>query len=300
MKRIGLWVMLTVSAVLQASAEAPEATAREGRDVIEAVKEYQRGGEAPVLHRGEARKFPFGASTPVVSCAPLRVCVVRLQEGEEVFDVLAGDTARWMQFESRTGPGGATPILAFTPILEPDRTCDVTTNVVVTTSRRIYNFVLNVAECDRRERGDENPIREFDSVTEFYYPEDLLRRWEDQRAQAAQALARRATREPLRASSIDALHWGYGFRREGRKRFPWHPVVFDDGERTFLRMPPEAREVPGIFSKGGEELELVNWKRSANDPQQLIIEGVYQELVLTLPDGKRPRKLSILRESGDV
>lgn len=296
------WLVVLVATFLPQVSRASEVRAPQGEraDVVAALEEFQRSGRAPVLFRGESRKYPFGASTPTLDCAPLRVCAVRLQAGEEVFDVLAGDTARWMQFESRTGPGGETPILAFTPILEPDRTCDVTTNVLVTTSRRIYNFILNVPECDRSQEKGENPIRPFEALIEFYYPEDLLRRWSDRENEASEARARSDAREPLKASSVDELHWGYLQKRQGRKKFPWRPIVFDDGERTFLRMPAAAREVPGIFSRSGKELELVNWKRSPHDPQQLIVEGVHQELVLTLPDGKRPRKLSVLREKGDV
>jgi type IV secretion system protein VirB9 len=298
-KCIGSWVVVWM-VLSHASAAWPQAAGdSETADVAKAVAQYAKSGTAPVLYRGEKRKYPFGASTPVLNCAPLRVCTVLLEEGEQVFDVLAGDTARWMQFESRTGPGGQQPLLAFTPVLEPERPCDVTTNVVVTTSRRVYDLVLNVPECGRSERRDENPIREFDSVIEFYYPEQVLRQWKDQRAAEAAAAASAQSREPVRAGSVDELHGGDSFKKGARKRFPWRPVVFDDGERTFLRLPEEAREVPAIFAKGAEDLELVNWRRDPEDEQQLLVEGVHETLVLTLPDGKRPRRLEIFREKSD-
>ena len=50
----------------------------------EALEEFMRTGDAPVVRRPGFVLWPFGESNPVLYCKPLRVCDIELQSGEVV------------------------------------------------------------------------------------------------------------------------------------------------------------------------------------------------------------------------
>ena len=106
----------------------------------ELVREYQRTGRAGVLRQSTVMVVPFGHSQPVLACAPLRASVVELQPGEVVLGVVAGDTERFAVEQTHTGPAGRTPLVVVKPLAY-----DVTTNLVVSTDRRVYHVTLDSA-----------------------------------------------------------------------------------------------------------------------------------------------------------
>ena len=66
-------------------------------DVRAAIANYQRSGEAPILHDGITTRFPYEADAQfLVLCEPLRVTEILLAPGESVENAAAGDTERWM------------------------------------------------------------------------------------------------------------------------------------------------------------------------------------------------------------
>ncbi len=79
---------------------------------------------------------------------------------------------------------------------------------------------------------------------------------------------------------------------------PWRPqAIFDDGERTYIRLPPEARDLPAVFEVTGGEDAVVNFTPAADDPSLLILPRVAEHLVLVLPRGKRRARLDLINEA---
>ena len=221
----------------------------------ELVREYQRTGRAGVLRQSAVWVFPFGHTQPVLACAPLRASVVELEPGETVLGVVAGDTERFAIDLTTTGPGGRTPLVVVKPLAY-----DVTTNVVVSTDRRVYHVTLDSAP--RPSRGGElNPQARYARHVRFYYPDDAL---------AALAAAESGAPVPTAllttgsasgdGVSLDDLSFGYEWSGspELRERLE---RVFDDGVHTYLQLSADpSGEAPVLYAIGPDgSREIVNY-----------------------------------------
>jgi hypothetical protein len=106
----------------------------------ELVKEFQKAvGAAEPVHGGNgAIRLTYSAYTPKILCRPMRVTDIILQAGEKVTGVHAGDTVRWLYTPGTSGSGENAVVHVMVKPLAPD----ISTNLVVHTDRRIYNFDL--------------------------------------------------------------------------------------------------------------------------------------------------------------
>ena len=227
----------------------------------ELVAEYQRTGRAGVLRQSTVMVFPFGHSQPVLAAAPLRASIIELQEGEAVLGVVAGDTERFAIEQTQTGPAGTVPLVVVKPLAY-----DVTTNLVISTDRRVYHVTLDSAPAPRqRRRGrraseDPNPQPRYARHVRFYYPDDALA------ASAAEAAARVAARPPEPSltdlASLDDLSFDYTVAgdREARGLVA---RVFDDGVHTYVQLDPaqlRGGTVPVLYVQGPSgDREVLNY-----------------------------------------
>ncbi len=282
--------------------------------VLDATLDYAEDGDfeaTQVIFEGTVERFPYGHRQATLICAPLRICSIVLEDGEIVLDVLSGDTQHWQTFELTTGPGGSTPVVGVRPMVDFEfaETCDKSTNLVITTDRRVYDIQLELPPCSQSEASDPNPHRPYHRRLSFYYPDDLVRSWHTRaelRALQEQMLAEQQASAPptllAPTSGVESLNWDYRVRSGRRNllepRFPWRPqAVFDDGERTYIRLPPEARDLPAVFEVTGGEDAVVNFTPAADDPSLLILPRVAEHLVLVLPRGKRRARLDLINEA---
>ena len=209
-----------------------------------ATGDYQRTGRARVVQAGTYSMVPFGHVQPTLTCAPLRVCTIELQGGERVIDSVIGDPERWV-VDFAAGPD-STPLVVAKPVALPNA-CDLTTNLVVTTSRRIYHVTLDSPPCAAHGEST-NPDLPYTRQVKFYYPDEALVRHHT----AAEPRERAGERDVPAAAGVPAevgvampvaelgeLHFDY--RATPDRRFPWVPrVIFDNGRQTCIRLPPEA------------------------------------------------------------
>ncbi|MEM1118479.1 MAG: TrbG/VirB9 family P-type conjugative transfer protein, partial [Bacteroidota bacterium] len=174
----------------------------------ELVREYQRTGRARVLRQSAVWVFPFGHTQPVLACAPLRASVVELEEGETVLGVVAGDTERFAVDLAATGRSGRTPLVVVKPLQY-----DVTTNLVVSTDRRVYHVTLDSAPrpSTQRDRGEDlNPQARYARHVRFYYPDDALAALATEAATGAAAIRpTAASGDDDAAVSLDDLTFAY-------------------------------------------------------------------------------------------
>lgn len=237
-------------------------------------------GRAVALEEPTSVLQPFGHGRPVLRCAPLRACVIELEPAELVLATAAGDSERWLIQAASSGQGGRTPIVVVKPTA-----CDLSTNLVIATDRRIYEVALDSPPCRGADAapGSYNPSLPYTGLTRFYYPDELVHR----QAREEQAARQRAEQEAAGRTALSPtarlarLNFDYVWKR-GR-RYPWAPAqVFDDGEHTYIVLPPAARfaEAPVLFVLGPDGAPAILNYRLEN--QTYIADRVLARAVLVV------------------
>ena len=137
-----------------------------------------------------------------------------------------------------------------------------------------------------------------------------MRLAERDRARAQEVRREEATRVPTAASAFNPGTLNFGYKRPRRDRgFPWVPEqVFDDGQRMYVLLPPEATRYPmpvlyEVDARG--KYVLVNYAQAGLDastgdeaPRYLVVDHLLDRAVLMLGsmDGEGPFRLLIERE----
>jgi len=199
--------------------------------VTAATREFRSTGVARTVVQGNFVNFPYAHSQPTVTCARLRACVIELQPGEIVLSRIAGDLERWEIAPAPAGPDGKTTLVVVKP-----KDCDITTNLVLATDRRIYDLTLDSPPCKAVPgRSPTNPQDPYARHIRFYYPDETIAEWAKPAA-------------PRVGSDVSQLNFNYRVKRD--KKFPWQPAqVFDDGAHVYIKLPDAARhsEAPALF-----------------------------------------------------
>ena len=248
--------------------------------VTAATRDYQASGIARPVVQGNFMTFPFGHSQPLLTCTVLRACIIELQPGEIVLSRIAGDTERWEITPAPAGPDGRTVLIVVKP-----RDCDITTNLVLATDRRLYDLTLDSPPCKVRST---NPQQPYVRHVRFYYPDETVAEW-----------SRPAEPEPIRVAP-DVLSLNFGYRVKKDRRFPWSPgQVFDDGARVYIKLPEEAQhsEAPVLFvlERNGSKT-LVNYSVIGGDTY--ITDRLFDRAVLVSGVGGKEQKVLIERKGG--
>ncbi|MGE5563227.1 MAG: P-type conjugative transfer protein TrbG [Bacillota bacterium] len=167
--------------------------------------------------------------------APGEVSDIALQPGEALVSVAAGDTARWVIGDTRSGAGADRRVHI---LVKPSR-AGLSTNLVIATDRRVYHVEL------------ESTAGTSMASVSWSYPENSL-------------LALGGSGEgayPAFAASVESLNFAY--RVEG-DRPAWRPLrAFDDGRQVYIEFPRSlaAGDAPPLFVTGdGGRPELVNYR----------------------------------------
>lgn len=205
-----------------------------------------------------------------VYAAPGQITNIALEPGESLTGagpIAAGDTARWIigDTESGSGPSRRVHIL-----VKPTRP-DITTNLVITTDRRIYMLEL---------RAEAKPYM---PAVAWAYP-------------ALPASQRGTVPTTPIIPAADARHYRYGLTGDTP---PWRPVaVYDDGRRVYVEFPRGIAqgEMPPIFVLGTDgEPQLVNSRIYQNI---LIVDRIFGAAELRLGSGKQQQTVRIVRTDG--
>lgn len=272
-----------------------------------ATEDYQRTGRARVVQTGTYSMVPFGHVQPTLRCAPLRVCTIELERGERIIDSSVADPVRWV-VDFAAGPD-STPLIITKPVALPNA-CDLTTNLMVTTTRRIYHVTLDSPPCPSQSEST-NPDLPYMAHVKFYYPDDALVRhhgpaeprgsagavWAPGAAGAgvpAAVAAEVGTAMPV--ADLGELHFDY--RATPDRRFPWVPrVIFDNGRQTCIRLPSEAyhSDLAVLYELNARgDYELVQYVVRDGC---ILTDRVMQRMVLLIPGGQGgdPLRLLIVR-----
>jgi type IV secretion system protein VirB9 len=247
----------------------------------QAAQRWAHTGDAPVLlGTNGVVMYAYGESHPIVTCAPLRVCVIRLIAGEHITNLAIGDSVRWLIDSAQAGAGAdTTPVVITKPTA-----ADLVTNLAITTDAgRVYYLTL---------RSD--PSRYVAEIA-FYDPQQIIVRLSAQRA-AAEAKA--AARENIVVDDLGgvdpaSLDFSFSCKAENREAQRWLPVrVFAGGGHTYLQMPGTLTEAeaPALFSLIGSgrhtQTELINSRLLHG---YYVIDGLPRRFELLLGAGKAAR-----------
>lgn len=206
---------------------------------------------------------------------PGRISDIALQPGETLTSVAAGDTVRWTVGDTTSGSGESKR----THILVKPFSAALSTNLVITTDRRVYRIQLASRTSSAM------------SAISWTYPADELLAWQRQRDAADAA-------KPVSASvAIERLNFSY---RISGDRPPWLPLrAFDDGRQTWIEFPPSIAvgEAPPLFVLGDKgEAQLVNYRVSG---RYYIVDRLFAAAELRL-GGKKQKIVRITRQGRGV
>jgi len=254
------------------AALAPPAFAQPASAVIGANKAALREPvKSGFLNAMQVYPYSEGALFRLFA-APERVSDIALQPGETLTSVAAGDTMRWTigDTTSGSGEGRRTHILVkpFAPRLS--------TNLVITTDRRVYHVQLTSTASTAM-----TSIR-------WSYPQDELQALTRQRAEAEAAM-------PVSTGiAIEQLQFNY---RISGDTPAWRPLrAFDDGRQTWIEFPADLAtgEAPPLFLLGDKgKAELVNYRVAG---RYYVIDRLFAAAELRL--GARRQKIVRINRIG--
>jgi type IV secretion system protein TrbG len=196
------------------SGPEPRLTPKE-RQGITYGKEWAGNRDRPARGDEGSIVFVFGSTLPTIVCAPLYVCDLALQEGEGVNDLNVGDSVRWKITPASQGAGDA----VITHVMIKPTDVGLTTNLVITTNRRLYTIKLVSRSADWMPR------------VSFDYPDDVSAEWRAYRARFEQRQEMTAAQiPPPRKLDFDFFISG--------DSVPWRPTrVYTDGVKTYILFP---------------------------------------------------------------
>lgn len=217
---------------------------------------------------GALQVYPFKrGSVFQVYTVPEQVTDIALEPGEELISVSAGDTSRWMVGDTRSGAGANVQA----HILVKPLQADISTNLVVLTSKRTYYMELHA-----RESG-------YMAGVSWSYSDGLRPPSEIGLLQVS------AKPTPqLRGVSgsgyetvpdIEALNFSYKIKGDHPD---WRPVrAFDDGRKVYIQFPLTIgrSEAPPLFVKSGGETALVNYRVKG---RYYVVDRLFEEAELRL------------------
>jgi type IV secretion system protein TrbG len=204
--------------------------------------------------------------------APEQVSDIALQPGENLIAVAAGDTVRWIIGDTVSGAGATKQ----THILVKPSAPGLKTNLVITTSARVYHLAL------------ESTTRTAMTAISWTYPQDALI-----------ALQRRITESEAAAPiatgvMLENLHFGYLISGDSPL---WRPIrAFDDGTQVMIEFPSTigTGEAPPLFVVGAKgESQLVNYRVRGN---YYIVDRMFETAELRL--GEKPQSVVRIMRNG--
>jgi type IV secretion system protein TrbG len=176
-----------------------------------------------------------------VYASPEKVSSIELQAGEELIDISAGDTVRWVVGDTASGRGAMRRV----QILVKPTLPDLQTNLVILTDRRSYHLELISTQ------------QTYMASVSWTYPADSLIALHRQNNDAFE------TEDHVADRGIRVESLSFRYRIEGDDP-PWRPLrVFDDGRKVYIEMPSglSQGEAPPLFVAGSNgSPNLVNYR----------------------------------------
>lgn len=267
-----------------ASRESVGAEPRPGAIQL-AYRNFERTGVARVIpphQNGGFMVYPFGHLRAMMRCPRLNACMIVLEPGEELTDQpLSGDTERWIIDTSVMGSDEPSALVIVKP-----QFCDISTNLLIPTDRRVYELGLVSDACE-----DDGDVDDYTRQLRFWYPDEIgaKRMPEGENGTiASDSIAE--------SDSVAHLNREYSVKRGwflNRKHYPWIPgEVFDDGVRTHIVLPESARngELPILYVLEGGDRRVLNYALRGDT---IVADRVLERAVLVVNRGGSEETIEI-------
>jgi type IV secretory pathway VirB9-like protein len=264
--------------------------------------------DSPRFDADGVYRIPFGtAAAPVIPCSPDKVCSITLEANEVVLDKVAGDTVRWQIVTGVAGARANVPMIFFKPtdlgtVVDP-----ISTNLIITTNRRIYEVRLQAVKSVSRTRyGFTYGGQNFSAVN--MTPVAAAVNGSPTAAPANQTaaeggigpaqvggstpVAQIITNPSPPPTSSGAWALDHNYRIVGDTDYK--PVAaWNDGTRTYFQMQHNASS-PSIYSQGADgRPQIVNLHGPVNDVY--AIDGLPDHIILIGAVGKKVPHVDIYK-----
>ncbi len=223
------------------------------------------------------KTFIYGQKRPTIYCAPLHLCDVRLEPGEVVQNVLAGDTIRWKILPALSNSGSNQTVHV---AIKPTE-YNIETNVLITTNRRSYEWRL----VSIRENAH-IPL----THAKFEYPENEQNAWlaQQQTMSSKQGVANLSV-------SPEELNFNYSIQCNWQAKSFCPLRVFDDKRKVYIQMPSSFRyrQAPVLLLRNKDhKTSLVNYRLQDNF---YVVDGLFRQAILVVGVGKEHQQITITR-----
>ncbi len=244
--------------------------------VIKAYQQYVKTGRAQDIQSEGFKTFAYDAhSRPIAECAPFHLCVIQLEQGELINNIELGDAARWLVGRSLIGTmqQGSWQV-AFKP-----KSYDLATDAVITTNKRTYNI------------GLVSKLGASTHVINFYYPDETL-----SQVNSSRFLAQNNSLGPVvvaNESQININQLNFNYEIKGDK-VVWRPTrVFDDGQKTFIKMPgaSDHYDLPVLYVLRDRQTQMVNYRYKR---PYYVVDGLFHAAYLISGKGSRQIRVQIV------
>jgi type IV secretion system protein VirB9 len=217
------------------------------------TRRWRRARSMPSTGSDGAVVFTFGATQASIVCAPLTVCLLKLQVGEHVLPdgLQIGDKARW--HIAPTIGGGDQTILTIKPTDSSLRT-----TLAIVTNRRVYSIRLVSVPDETHSMA----------ISEYVYPDEVAEAWRNYYERQEQ---RRQDNTLPNGRNIANLDFNYAISGDNPD---WRPErIYSDGIHTYIQFPDRMRsaEMPSLLALGNDgtwftkpSSQLVNYRRQGN------------------------------------
>ena len=221
-------------------------------EVIDAANAGAKVGPNPDAYVNAIQVYPFtkGALYQVFT-APEQVTDIALGSGERLISVSAGDTENWILGDTLSGEGETEQV----HILVKPIKSGLTTNLIITTSERVYHAELTSYRDT------------YMAAVSWRYPRQGLISLSKSLVTKARSFSNvvlnaASTSQATPAGlSVDALKFRYEIDGDTPH---WRPLrAFDDGRKVYIQFPAriDQGEAPPLFVVSSEgETQLVNYR----------------------------------------
>lgn len=239
------------------------------QEALRLASEWSDRPIKPIQLAGGKVVYVHGASLPTIISAPMHICDIELESGEMIFDMVLGDTARWL-VESGTSGNGVSHVYV--------KPLDVglNTSLVITTNRRVYHLKLI------SRRSGHTPY------IGFLYKEQVMT------VLAKDKQERMWASGEVNGQQVDMSGLDFNYAVKGNA--PWKPVqVFNDGRQTFIKLPESSsrRDIPVLLAMQGKREMMINYRVKNNTFE---VDGLFDHLILISGVGGDQKKVNIKKE----
>ena len=219
--------------------------------------------------------YPYGEVIPIITCRPMRMTDVALEPGESIMGIHAGDTVRWTFAPSQSMKNG----LAVSHIIVKPSQPGISTNLIVNTDKRSYNLDFTATESEQYIRGAAFSYQTNDLTAIFrksLYGDEPKNSLEDE------------LQKDMDGIDFDGLYTRYSII--DKSHVDWRPdAVFDDGNKTYIRMPLRFSETPAFYILLDKKETLSNYRVKG---RYFIVDRLFDRAYLKIGS----KRVAIVRE----